>query len=95
MLPHIHLYVYLLPKAGKNSHQPVDGETVELHVADAREVGGGDAGRGGGGPHRQLPGIENLDDLGGEHRLELFGIGIGGAEIAEQITAAARRCSHV
>ena len=37
-------YVNTLFEAGKDRHQPVDGEAVQIGATDAGEIGGGNAG---------------------------------------------------
>src|SRR5436305_51113 len=49
-----HLHVAIEPV--ENRHQPVDGKALELGLADARKIGGGDAGDLLGRPHRQIVG---------------------------------------
>jgi hypothetical protein len=78
----------LLAEAGEHSHQPVDGEAVELGLADAGEVRGRDAGQLVRRADRQLVVIQHADDTRGEQRPQLLAVGVGVAEVAEDVAAA-------
>jgi hypothetical protein len=71
------------------AHQPVDGEPVEIGVADAHELALVNPGSLPGLTRGQLPVVQNADDPGGEECLGLFHIGIGLAYIAKNVAAAA------
>ena len=73
----------------QDRHQPVDGEAAEVGPADAGEVGGGNAGHLMGRADSHLPIIEHADDLRREQRAQLFAIGVGMAEVTEDVAAAA------
>jgi hypothetical protein len=74
-------------EAVDDRHEAIHGEAAEVGVADAREVGGGNAGAGVRGANRQVFPVERLDDFSREDRLELFSIGAILPQIAEHIAA--------
>ena len=78
----------MLAKLVEDGQQPVEGEALQPHVADAGELGVGDAGAGGGLAGGRALQVEHLDDLGGEQGLRVPHLGIGIAEIAEDVPAA-------
>ncbi len=85
----VHLHVHILIETGKYRYQPIDGEAIQLGVADAREIGSGDSRHFPGFADGQVLIVENADDFGGEQGLELFGGGMGIAEVSEYIAATA------
>src|SRR5579863_9078833 len=79
----------LLAEAAEDRHQPIDRETGEIDVADSYELAMSDPAAGLGLPGGQTLSVEDLDDLRREQRLGLAHIGVGKAEIAEHVAAAA------
>src|SRR5580704_2933538 len=73
----------------KDRHEPVNGETAKVSVADTGEVGSRNTRAPVRGPHGQPLAVHDLDDLGGEDRLELFGVRVLVLEVAEHVAAAA------
>src|SRR3569833_1563647 len=80
---HPHRHLYLLSQAGKNRHQAVNGEAVQLRLADTGKIGCRDAGQGLGGADGQLAIVEDADDFGRQQRAQLLAVGVGVAEVAE------------
>jgi hypothetical protein len=78
----------LLAEPGQNRHQAVDGEAVELRLADAGEIRCGDARQLLRGPHRQFPVVEHANDTRGQQRSQLLAVCFGVTEVAENIPAA-------
>ena len=72
----------------QNGHEPVYCKAAKLNVADARKLAGIDAGNTFCLAYRKFAIIEHADDLGGQNAFELFHIGPGMAQIAEDIAAA-------
>ena len=85
--PNGHSDLHLLTQATEDRQQSVDGEAIELDVADAGEVGSGDAGELSGLVGGEAAGVQCLDDLRGEDGPELLKLGVRVAEIAEDVTA--------
>ena len=79
----------------EDTHQPVDGEPVELDLADAREVGRRDAGSCFGIAHGQPLGVESLDDFGSEDGADLAQARIGRAEIGKDVAGAVHQLEIV
>lgn len=70
-----------------DGHEAIYGEAAEVGIADAGEVGSGNAGASVCGANRQALPVERPDDLSGEDRLELFNIRALMPQIAEHIAA--------
>jgi len=73
------------------SAQQVPGEAGQIGVADAGEVGRGNARLGVCGAYGQLLAVQHFDDFGSQDGLELLDIGAGMAQVAENIAAAAHQ----
>ncbi len=82
-------HFHLLAQPSQHRHESVDGEATEIGAADAAEVGGGKTGQLLGAADGQLLLVQGLDDAGGQDRAELFQLGVGKAEVAEGVAAAA------
>ena len=87
--------LYTRNEAIDDDHQSVDRETVQVGVSDAGEIGRGYAGLGVCGTHGQVPSVEGLDDLSCQERLEMPHVGIGVAEVAENVAAAVNEFNGV
>jgi hypothetical protein len=85
----IHRYFDLLAESAKNRHQPIDREAAEMGAADAGKVGGSDPGQRMRVANGQVRIVKHADDAGGEDRAQLLAVGVGMAEVAENIAAAA------
>jgi len=66
------MHVNILIQSVKDNHKSVNGEAVELRLANTRKVGGGDAGQFFGFTYRQYAVVEDADDLGGQQRFQLL-----------------------
>ncbi len=75
------------PEPVDDGHEAIDSESPEVCIANAREVGRRNAGAIVRGAHGQVILVESLDNLGSQDGLELFGIGVFVAQIAEYIAA--------
>lgn len=82
--PHVYAPAQLI----EHDHQTVNGEAVKLYVANAGKVRMIDTGTGLGLARRKPFIVKNANDAGGQKRLGLLHVGIGAAEVAEDIAAA-------
>jgi len=71
---HSDSYLDARPEPVDDRHKAIDRETVQGCVADAREVGRGDAGTAMRGADSQAFTVERLDDFGCQDGLELIGV---------------------
>lgn len=76
------------PQAVEHRDEPVSREASEVGMANAREIGRGNAGTSLRDARRQAFPVQGFDNLGGEDRLELLGIRVDPAKISEHIAAA-------
>lgn len=79
---HLHSYVNMLIEAGKDRHQPVDREAIQIGAADAGEIGGGNAGDLPCPAPCQLAVVEHGDNFCRENGAQLLKVGIAAAKIA-------------
>lgn len=82
---HVDAHFHVLVELAKDGDKPVEREAVELHVADARQIGMGNAGRLLGGAGRPSAFVHHADDLGRKDGLGLQQIGVRMAEVAETL----------
>jgi hypothetical protein len=82
---HSHRNLNLLPKARQHRHQPVDRKAVELGLADAREIGGGNASHFVRGPDGQLPLIQHGNNPRRQQSAQLLAIRIGMPKVPKDI----------
>ena len=85
----------MLAELVEYGHQTVNGEAVKLHVANAGKVRMADTGATLGLARRKPFIVKNADDAGGQKRLGLLHVGIGTAEITEDIAAAVHQLKIV
>ncbi len=81
-------YLYMRSEPIEDREEAVEGEAAKVGIADAREIGRGDAGQRMGGTDGQFPPIQHLGDFSGEGSLQLLNVSVCISEIAKDIAAA-------
>src|SRR5271170_6384062 len=85
---HVDANLDLLPELAEDHDHSINSEAFEPHVADAGKFGRGDACRQLRCAHGELTVIQHLDNLGRENGARLLELGIGMAEVAEDVSTA-------
>jgi hypothetical protein len=87
--PHLHRHLDPRPEPIDDPHKAIDRKTVQVRVADTREIRCRNAGPIMRLPNAQALAVERLDNLGGQERLELPDIRIRHIQVSVDVSAPA------
>jgi hypothetical protein len=87
--PHLHRHLDPRPEPIDDPHKAIDRKTVQVRVADPREIRRRNAGPIMRLPNAQALAVERLDNLGGQERLELPDIRIRHIQVSVDVSAPA------